>query len=223
MKKIRMKERDLESYTEQDLYTLFRIYTNLNRMLSVRKYESSTPIISDYNVWKKEIPEGEGIVTHLSNNIYQNKKGQKTKVYWSDHAKFGTNDVKILYEAIKKDLDSTPDVETYVTLIINTSLSSEARVAVESLKLSDAIFIDIFHYTDLIIDKTQNFLVPEHSILPLSKKKEIIQQYGKKLPQILKSDPQAKYLGAKQGQIIKIVRPSSTMKGEKVTSYRVVI
>lgn len=57
-------------------------------------------------------------------------------------------------------------------------------------------------------------LVPEHVILSEQEKKEIIKKYAGgdpyKLPYILSMDPVAQAIGAKPGDVIKIIRKSST-------------
>ncbi len=67
-------------------------------------------------------------------------------------------------------------------------------------------------------------LVPKHSVLELKEAKELLKKYRLKpyqLPYIKVSDPAAKALGAKSGDIIKIIRKSPTA-GEALM-YRYVV
>jgi len=67
-------------------------------------------------------------------------------------------------------------------------------------------------------------LVPKHLILSEKEGKELFEKYGisiKHLPRILESDPVIKAIGGNIGDIIKIIRKSSTA-GESVY-YRVVV
>ncbi len=68
-------------------------------------------------------------------------------------------------------------------------------------------------------------LVPKHIILSEEEKREVIEKYAGgdpyKLPYILASDPVVKAIGAKPGDVIKIIRKSPTA-GETVY-YRLVI
>ena len=56
-------------------------------------------------------------------------------------------------------------------------------------------------------------LVPEHIILNEDEKNELLEKYRikpKNLPKILTTDPVAKALNAKEGDILKIIRKSKT-------------
>lgn len=71
---------------------------------------------------------------------------------------------------------------------------------------------------------TKHVLVPEHVLLSDSEAKGVLKEYNidpKLLPKILVTDPCAKILGAKPGQIIKIIRKSPTA-GTSVFYRRVV-
>jgi len=75
------------------------------------------------------------------------------------------------------------------------------------------------------IDLTKHVLVPKHLLLTEQEKQKVIKKYGiKKLsqfPKILKSDPIIKILGAKEGDLIKIIRNENS--GKESIYYRVVI
>jgi DNA-directed RNA polymerase subunit H len=75
-----------------------------------------------------------------------------------------------------------------------------------------------------VVDITKHELVPKHELLTEQEKEQLLKQYGitlKQLPRILQSDPMAKVLNAKVGDVIKITRKSETA-GESVY-YRVVV
>ena len=75
------------------------------------------------------------------------------------------------------------------------------------------------------IDILKHELVPVHIILSEEEKKEVMKKYKvknlKQFPRILTSDPVVKALGAKPGDLIKIIRKSNTA-GESIY-YRVVV
>jgi len=67
-------------------------------------------------------------------------------------------------------------------------------------------------------------LVPEHIVLSEKESEEVLKKYNVRydqLPKILSTDPVAISIGAKPGQIIKIIRKSPT--AEQAVVYRVVI
>ena len=67
-------------------------------------------------------------------------------------------------------------------------------------------------------------LVPKHEIVPKEEAEEIIRKYGGNkylFPLISHEDPAVIELGAKPGDLIRIIRESPT--GEKSVFYRVVV
>jgi len=73
------------------------------------------------------------------------------------------------------------------------------------------------------IDIIQHILVPAHSILSDSEAKEILEKFNIstiQLPTIKESDPVAKALGAKPGNVVKIERKTQT---GKTNYYRFVV
>lgn len=66
--------------------------------------------------------------------------------------------------------------------------------------------------------------MPKFRILSEEEKKEILERYGtteEKMPKMFDSDPSAKRLGAKPGDLLEITR-SSEVAGESVY-YRIVV
>ena len=67
-------------------------------------------------------------------------------------------------------------------------------------------------------------LVPKHEVLTKEETKEVLEIFATekdKLPKILDSDPVCKEIGAKRGDVVRILRKSDT-SGESVY-YRVVV
>lgn len=74
------------------------------------------------------------------------------------------------------------------------------------------------------IDILKHKLVPEHTILKEEEKKELLEKLSitaLQLPKILTTDPVVKAMGAKEKDIIKILRDSATA-GRSVY-YRIVV
>ena len=74
------------------------------------------------------------------------------------------------------------------------------------------------------LDITKHELVPKHTLLSDKEKEELLKKYGimlRQLPRMLQSDPLAKLLNCKIGDVVKIIRMSETA-GE-AEYYRVVV
>ena len=70
----------------------------------------------------------------------------------------------------------------------------------------------------------KHILVPHHAVLTEEEKKELLEKYNiseKQLPKILSKDPVVKALGAKPGDVIKIIR-ENPFAGKSVY-YRIVV
>ncbi|MCX8151364.1 MAG: DNA-directed RNA polymerase subunit H [Candidatus Bathyarchaeota archaeon] len=75
-----------------------------------------------------------------------------------------------------------------------------------------------------MFDIFEHSLVPRHEILTAEERDQLLAHYKVKpyqIPQITSTDPAVKAIGAKPGDILRIIRKSSTA-GEHVT-YRYVI
>ena len=74
------------------------------------------------------------------------------------------------------------------------------------------------------VDVLDHVYVPKHELLHNTEKKTLLERWHatpEQLPRILVSDPVAKEIGAKPGDIVKIIRESPTA-GE-ITYYRFVV
>ncbi|MCI4435256.1 MAG: DNA-directed RNA polymerase subunit H [Ignisphaera sp.] len=78
--------------------------------------------------------------------------------------------------------------------------------------------------SDLLQKILEHELVPKHEVLSIEEGMKILKEYGVKpeqLPWIRASDPVAKAIGAKPGDIVRIIRKSPT--GGEIVVYRYVV
>ena len=85
-------------------------------------------------------------------------------------------------------------------------------------------FVQIISLTQLLINIVDHRDVPKHEVITAEEKKEILEKYHIKeinLPNILRDDAMAIYLGLTPGEVVRILRPSPT-SGTYV-SYRICV
>ncbi len=81
--------------------------------------------------------------------------------------------------------------------------------------------VERFLESELKVNLTQHMLVPRHQVLSAEQKATLLARYALdegQLPVIAKSDAVARYYGLARGQVVRIIRPS-TSAGRYVT-YR---
>jgi len=78
-----------------------------------------------------------------------------------------------------------------------------------------------------LVAKREHLLVPVHEILTDAETKKVLEALKitkEELPKIFESDPQAKKLGAKSGQILRIYREDPPYQSKtKYAYYRLVV
>jgi DNA-directed RNA polymerase subunit H len=78
--------------------------------------------------------------------------------------------------------------------------------------------------SDVLRKILEHELVPKHEVLSIEEGVRILKEYGVKpeqLPWLRASDPVAKAIGAKPGDIVRIIRKSPT--GGEIVVYRYVV
>lgn len=115
---------------------------------------------------------------------------------------------RLVEDIIKKNISGDP---TEITFIMDEPLSSNINKMLAEFK--QTVFIESYNYALFRIELPLHESVPKHSILPedeLITLLELYKTHKERFPIIKASDPQAVWLGARPGQVIKILRPSDS-------------
>ena len=135
-------------------------------------------------------------------------------VFFPEDEKVGVKPIKIYTDRMRDESVSS------AILVLKVDITPFAKQAVQ--EVSDMCHVEHFKEAELLVDITEHTLVPEHVVLSLNEKAELLKRYRLKemqLPRIQPNDPVARYYGMKRGNVVKITRPSETA-GRYVT-YRV--
>jgi DNA-directed RNA polymerase subunit H (RpoH/RPB5) len=99
-------------------------------------------------------------------------------------------------------------------LFDNPKTDEELDLHYETIYKNSNVFVQTFSIDKLTFNVTKHELVPKHEIISEEEKQELLKRYNieteDQLPIIKKSDPVAKYLGIKVGQVCRITRRSET-------------
>ena len=194
---------------------LFKVNKTLNQMMEDRGYFVKSE--------DKEINFEKWLEINKNKNSMSGiffKKDQKNE-----------NVLRLYYEYLEGNKLNAGDINAFFTkmkeaqansgiIIISGMLTSQATQKI--VDINTELQIECFHISELIVNITQHELVPQHILLNEEEKKFLLQRYKIKesqLPKIMITDPIAKYLGLKRGNVVKIVRESET--AGKYITYRI--
>lgn len=151
------------------------------------------------------------------NRIFTNDEGERIYACFDSIDKLSTATIN----GLSKKMDEQ-NVTHMIFLVRPGSATKASMKIVDGLRASGK-WIEVFDFDEVAINITEHELVPKHEPLTEEEKQEVLKRYNVKetqLPRILRTDPVARYLGVRPGQILKITRKSDTA-GEYVT-YRLV-
>ena len=107
-------------------------------------------------------------------------------------------------------------------ILISDIPTSQAKQKID--EINSVLQIQCFNISELIVNITEHSYVPKHILLNDEEKSKLLNRYRIKesqLPKILTTDPVARYLGLRRGDVVKIIRDSET--AGKYVTYRITV
>lgn len=212
--------------------TLYKVKLSQIRMLHKRGYDISKekPLLNySFAEFKKyyltiEKETGETIFSLLS-RLYE-KKGTYLYVYYSSdiESSTGKSQISEIINFLNTKQESYPGLENAI-IISKKNLSPEGRSLLAKVPL---FFIQTFLYSELSWNKTAHVLVDPHTLLSKEEVENFLAENPlvklEKMPLMVDSDPMAKYLGARPGDVVKITRRINfyVSSVDRVVTYRLV-
>ena len=139
------------------------------------------------------------------NKIFSLQVNDKLKIVYYINNKFKIHDLKKYFED-----------DEHIILVFKEKINN---LNIKNLKELTNVCIEIFMLKELQFNISRHVLVPKHAIVHDEKEIETIldtyQLKKNQLPILLKTDPMARYLDVKAGDIVKITR-NSPSAGEAI-------
>lgn len=216
---------DLEQLNQEEISKLFKVKKTLDKMMEDRGYIGDK---KSFEEWKEDLQKKEemnGIYYKINedkkyqNNIDQNDNEQKRltkRLYYKYISqKINADTIKLFLNDIKNSQAASG------LIIMDGKISQQAKQKIQ--EISKEFPIEVFTTNELVVNITEHELVPEHKLLSEEDKKILLERYRirdqNQLPKILLTDPVARYLGLKRGDVVKIIRESET--AGKYITYRI--
>jgi DNA-directed RNA polymerase subunit H (RpoH/RPB5) len=183
-----------------DLNEVTRTFMTVKQMLVDRNIDISN---------LENVSNTELLAMSKANLIFSLTVNENFHVVYYLHSKFKIADLK---KFIPED--------AHIFLIFKEKINTQN---IKNIKELSNDSIEIFMLNELMFNITHHYLVPKHELCNEDEIVEIMTRYKIKqktqLPIILKSDPMARYLDLKQGNVVKITRPSPSAGETLVYRY----
>ncbi|XP_021297189.1 DNA-directed RNA polymerase V subunit 5C [Herrania umbratica] len=114
----------------------------------------------------------------------------------------GTNDIRKATVCALKGQILNESLSGLI-LILQSKMNSFALKELKSFPFK----VEVFKIADLYVNITKHFLMPKHEVLTAEEKQKLLKKYqleDKHLPQMLQTDPIARYYGLEKGQVVKV-------------------
>lgn len=141
-------------------------------------------------------------ITYNCNLVYVQPDGTKGCVYWPKDPKIGVESVKYFTSLSEKN-----NMNAFI-LVVTESITTQSRKDIEE-NIKYVYNAEYFYLEKLLINITKHKFVPKHIRLSEEERDKIVAQYNtgiENFPQILDTDPIARYYNFKPGELIKIER-----------------
>lgn len=214
---------------------LWKSYQTMTKMCLYRRYnpvtrddvgdDESDGIITTYEEFVERIGKEEPNRRAMMTTFTTATKKVVELHYIAD---FNHAESQNLYSHLLKEAE----VPCYHAIVVTKNITSNTAMTIRALKNQrPSIVIETFMESETMYTVIDHVLVPKHIICSTEKKLAVMEAYAVKneqIPQIRATDPVCKYIGAVKGNLVKIVRPSDSIRkvGDQVLydiSYRVVV
>ena len=207
---------NLDQLSPEEQSRIYKVWKTLNEMMEDRGYEKN----KNANMNKEEFIQEFSKQAKLNGvfiKIDPNNPDNVFRTYYeyNPDPKLNMDTIKNLVEFMK----SFNKINSGI-LISAGKLTQQAKLRI--MEINTHIPVETFSIGELVVNITKHVLVPKHILLKPEEKDQLLKRYRIKpsqLPKIFITDPVAKYLGLKRGDVVKIVRFSET--AGKYITYRI--
>ena len=215
------EEEEISERRKLLLPKLFRVWNTLIKMMKDRGYSlEERKEKLDYNEWLDEFQNKP--ISQIFYKVIKENPPHVKRIYFeyrepiNSNGKINSKDIEIFYSNLQKALSESG------VILISDILTSQAKQKI--IDYNAEIQIQCFTLNELIVNITEHTYVPQHILLNEEEKSKLLSRYRIKegqLPKILTTDPIAKYLGLRKGNVVKIIRDSET--AGKYVTYRITV
>ena len=207
---------NLDQLSPEEQSRLYKVWKTLNEMMEDRGYEKNKNANMNKEEFIQEFSKQaklNGVFVKIDPNNPDNVF--RTYYEYNPDPKLNMDTIKNLVEFMK----SFNKINSGI-LISAGKLTQQAKLRI--MEINTHIPVETFSIGELVVNITKHVLVPKHILLKPEEKDQLLKRYRIKpsqLPKIYITDPVAKYLGLKRGDVVKIVRFSET--AGKYITYRI--
>ena len=204
---------NIDEMSQEEVFKLYKVYKTLYKMMKDRGYDVENPLKIDE--WKEQRRE-KASMHGLFSKVDKDDKSKVTRLfyYYIPSPKVNVDSIHIFVQLLLKATANSG------LIIMSGKISQQAKQKVQ--EINNELQIEIFTLGELVVNITEHELVPKHLLLSPVEKEMLLKRYKIKehqLPKILVTDPVARYLGLKRGDVVKIERVSET--AGKYITYRI--